>query len=214
MMCLVSCLALTAVARSQGVLQPGCGEGVLGGCVCATRVLQQRWLGSSARACIRLPAGFWAGGRRAAIALARITLVASGWRAGHAQQWRKRAAPRRFMRWSSPEAPILQFGLLRCTLDAGRADFSRDRRMQSGFFRRISPSSRDCSFRRGRVLKKARSLARGSSQRLPSAGSQSLLSGAIIERASSHRPLGGTQASTEAAPRARHATVWPPRSPR
>ena len=91
---------------------------------------------------------------------------------------------------------------------------SRDRRMQSGFFRRISPSSRDCSFRRGRVLKKARSLARGSSQRLPSAGSQSLLSGAIIERASSHRPLGGTQASTEAAPRARHATAWPPRSPR
>ena len=126
----------------------------------------------------------------------------------------RRAAPRRFMRWSSPEAPILQFELSRCTLDAGRADFSRDRRMQSGFFRRISPSSRDCSFRRGRVLKKARSLARGSSQRLPSAGSQSLLSGAIIARASSHRPLGGTQASTEAAPRARHATVWPPRSPR
>ena len=136
------------------------------------------------------------------------------WRAGRAQQWRRRAAPRGFMRWSSPEAPILQFELLRCTLDAGRADFSRDRRMQSGFFRRISPSSRDCSFRRGRVLKKARSLARGSSQRLPSAGSQSLLSGAIIERASSHRPLGGTQASTEAAPRARHATVWAPRSPR
>ena len=46
----------------------------------------------------------------------------------------RRAAPRRFMRWSSPEAPILQFELSRCTLDAGRADFSRDRRMQSGFF--------------------------------------------------------------------------------
>ena len=66
----------------------------------------------------------------------------------------RRAAPRRFMRWSSPEAPILQFELSRCTLDAGRADFSRDRRMQSGFFRRISPSSRDCSFRREECSRK------------------------------------------------------------
>ena len=45
------------------------------------------------------------------------------------------------------------------------------------------------------MLKKARSLARGSSQRLPSAGSQSLLSGAIIERASS--PAAGRNASVD-----------------
>ena len=173
-------------------------------------------LAGEQRACMHTAAGWFLGRREArgdrfgkdnfgCIGLGVQPMLSSG---GNAPR------PRRFMRWSSPEAPILQFELLRCTLDAGRADFSRDRRMQSGFFRRISPSSRDCSFRRGRVLKKARSLARGSSQRLPSAGSQSLLSGAIIERASSHRPLGGTQASTEAAPRARHATVWPPRSPR
>ena len=62
------------------------------------------------------------------------------------------------MRWSSPEAPILQFELLRCTLDAGRADFSRDRRMQSGFFDEMLPSlATALTFRRGRAPKKARS---------------------------------------------------------
>ena len=40
--------------------------------------LQQCWLGSSARASVPLPAGFWAGGSRARIAFARIAVGDAG----------------------------------------------------------------------------------------------------------------------------------------
>jgi hypothetical protein len=46
----------------------------------------------------------------------------------------RRAAPRRFMRWSSPEAPILQFELLRCTLDAGVQISAAIDACRAGFF--------------------------------------------------------------------------------
>ena len=42
------------------------------------RFLQQRWLGSSVRASVPLRAGFWALGRRAAIAFARIAVGDAG----------------------------------------------------------------------------------------------------------------------------------------
>ena len=92
-------------------------------------------LAGEQRACMHTAAGWFLGRREArgdrfgkdnfgCIGLGVQPMLSSG---GNAPR------PRRFMRWSSPEAPILQFELLRCTLDAGRADFSRDA-CRAGFF--------------------------------------------------------------------------------
>ena len=48
----------------------------------------------------------------------------------HAQQWRRHAAPIGFMRWSSPEAPILQFVVLHA-LEKRESSFASQMRVSS-----------------------------------------------------------------------------------
>ncbi len=93
-------------------------------------------LAGEQRACMHTAAGWFLGRREARgdrFCKDNLGCIGLGAQAMHSGVQR-RAAPIGFMRWSSPEAPILQFELLRCTLDAGRADFRRDDACRAGFF--------------------------------------------------------------------------------